>query len=121
MWRCSHGNDKSWCIEKEQKHGWFCMLSISRQTSMAVGSKGVIGMDGSVETAVYEIRIQGHLSSQRAQQFEEMIITHLPGGTTLMVGVVVDRAALCGLLSRVCDLGVTLISVLRLDVGKENN
>ncbi|KAA3664358.1 MAG: hypothetical protein DWQ04_06125 [Chloroflexi bacterium] len=64
------------------------------------------------ETAVYEIRIRGHLSSQRAQQFDDMAITHLPDGTTLMEGVV-DRAALCGLLSRICDLGVTLISLIR--------
>lgn len=68
------------------------------------------------ETAVYEIHIQGHLSSQRAQQFDDMTITHLPDGTTLLTGVVVDRAALCGLLSRICDLGVTLLSVMRMEL-----
>jgi len=65
------------------------------------------------ETAVYEIRIQGHLSSQRAQQFDDMTITHLTDGTTRLQGQVVDRAALCGLLSRICDLGVTLNLVVR--------
>ena len=70
-------------------------------------------MDRLPETAVYEICIQGHLDSQRAGQFEAMTMTQLPNGVTLLAGEVIDRAALCGLLSRVCDLGLPLLSVMR--------
>lgn len=68
-------------------------------------------MDRSTETAVYEIRIQGHLDTRRARQFEGMTISHLPDGVTALVGPAPDQAALYGLLSRLRDLGVPLISV----------
>lgn len=69
---------------------------------------------------MYEIRIQGHLESQRARQFEGMTATHLPDGITALVGPVPDQAALYGLLSRVRDLGVPLISVRRLDAEDDS-
>lgn len=68
------------------------------------------------ETAVYEIRIQGYLDSQRASRFEGMIITSLPEGVTLLAGPMVDQAALFGLLNRIRDLGIPLLSVQRIDV-----
>lgn len=72
-------------------------------------------MEKSPKTVVYEIRIQGHLDAQRAGRFEEMAVTHLPDGVTLLVGPVRDQAALYGLLSRIRDLGAPLISVQRQD------
>lgn len=68
------------------------------------------------ETAVYEIRIQGYLDSQRASRFEDMTLTHLPQGITLLTGPVVDQAALFGLLHRIRDLGMPLLSVQRDDL-----
>lgn len=71
-------------------------------------------MDRSTEMAVYEIRIQGYLDARRARQFEGMTIAEQPDGVTVLVGPVLDQAALYGLLSSLRDLGVPLISVQRL-------
>jgi hypothetical protein len=67
----------------------------------------------SAERAVYEIHIFGHLDDRRARAFAGMDITHLDGGVTSLVGPVPDQAALYGLLTRIRDLGVPLISVQR--------
>ncbi len=73
----------------------------------------------STEAVVYEIRIAGHLDSYRMRDFEGMVITHLADGVTALVGPVPDQAALYGLLRRVRDLGVPLISVQR-QITEEN-
>ncbi|MCB0194879.1 MAG: hypothetical protein KDJ65_23215 [Anaerolineae bacterium] len=66
----------------------------------------------------YEIRIEGRLGSQIAAWFEDMILavneeTHPP--QTIIQGTIVDQAALYGLINRARDLGLTLLSVKRLD------
>jgi hypothetical protein len=63
---------------------------------------------------VYEIRFQGHLSSYRAQMFEGMEMVQEPDGETVLTGPVTDQAALHGILSRIRDLGVPLLSVRQL-------
>jgi hypothetical protein len=65
------------------------------------------------QPAVYEIRIQGHLSDRWAGWFEGFAITLEEGGDTLLSGPVVDQAALHGLLKRVRDLGMPLVSVAK--------
>ena len=67
------------------------------------------------EPAVYAIRIQGHLGAQWADWFDGMEITLLDDGVTLLVGPVVDQAALHRLLRTIRDLGMPLISVVRTD------
>jgi hypothetical protein len=62
---------------------------------------------------VYQIRIKGHLSSQWADWFGGLTITLEEKGDTLLTGPVVDQAALHGLLRKVRDLGMPLISVNR--------
>lgn len=73
------------------------------------------------ESAVYELCILGHLDSQTARRFEEMTVSYLPQGITLLVGPVMDQAALYGLLSRVRDLGVPLMSVQRQDWKRDES
>jgi hypothetical protein len=63
---------------------------------------------------VYEIRFEGHLSSYRAQAFEGLQMVQGPDGETVLTGPVIDQAALHGILSRIRDLGVPLLSVKRL-------
>lgn len=59
----------------------------------------------------YEIRIKGHLDEQWADWFGGLTITLEEGGDTLLTGQVVDQAALFGLLRKVSDLGMPLLSV----------
>jgi hypothetical protein len=67
------------------------------------------------QPVVYQIRIKGHLGRQWADWFEGLTITLEDNGETLLTGPVVDQAALHGLLKRVRDLGMPLLSVNRLE------
>ena len=60
---------------------------------------------------VYQIRIKGHLGQQWTDWFEGLTITLEENGDTVITGSVVDQAALHGLLKKVRDLGMPLISV----------
>ena len=62
----------------------------------------------------YEIRFKGHLSPYRAQMFEGMEMVQGPAGETVLTGPVIDQAALHGILDRIRDLGVPLLSVRQL-------
>ena len=65
----------------------------------------------------YEIRVKGHLDTRWAAWFDGLSITHGSGGTTIIHGPVADQAALHGLLQKVRDLGLPLISVNHLAPG----
>ncbi len=65
----------------------------------------------------YQIRIKGHLGCQWTDWFEGLTITLEDNGDTLLTGPVVDQAALHGLLKRVRDLGMPLVSVNRVELG----
>jgi len=62
---------------------------------------------------VYEIRVKGHLGAQWSAWFGGLTITLEDDGETLLTGPVVDQAALHGLLRKVRDLGMPLISAIR--------
>jgi hypothetical protein len=68
---------------------------------------------GHLGSAAYEIRIQGHLEARWAAWFDGLSLTNEPDGTTLVSGPVADQAALHGLLQRVRDTGLPLVSVTR--------
>jgi len=63
---------------------------------------------------LYEIRIQGHVSQRWALWFEGFSLRYEENGQTVLIGPIVDHAALHGVLMRICDLGIPLISVNRI-------
>ncbi|MDQ1750245.1 MAG: hypothetical protein QOE71_1301 [Pseudonocardiales bacterium] len=67
------------------------------------------------EARRYEIRIKGHLDTRWAAWFDGLTLTHDGDGMTFIDGQVVDQAALHGLLQKIRDLGLPLVSVTQVD------
>ena len=65
----------------------------------------------------YRLRINGHLDQHWSSWFGDLTLTHEDDGTTCLTGAVTDQAQLHGLLTKIRDLGVTLISVTVVDVS----
>ena len=74
----------------------------------------------SSQPVVYQIRIKGHLGSQWKDWFGGLTITLEEDGDTLLTGPVTDQAALHGLLKKVRDLGMPLISVSPVETSQAN-
>jgi hypothetical protein len=70
---------------------------------------------------VYQIRIKGHLEGQWTDWFEGLAITLEEGGDTLLTGPVIDQAALHGLLKKVRDLGMPLVSVVQVQFNETHS
>lgn len=68
---------------------------------------------------IYQIRVQGHLDSQWSDWFEGLTVTLEEDGDTLLTGPVIDQAALHGLLKKVRDLGLPLVSVVSVRCNEE--
>ena len=68
----------------------------------------------------YEIRLRGHLDSRWAAWFDGLSLTNESDGTTVIGGPVVDQAALHGLLQKVRDLGLPLVSVTQVEPDQPN-
>ena len=66
---------------------------------------------------LYRIRVKGHLRPEWSEWFDNMTIIPEKNGDTTLSGLVVDQAALHGLLVKVRDLGLTLIAVERVKPG----
>ena len=63
----------------------------------------------------YEIRVKGHLDSRWAAWFDGLSLTHDSDGTTVISGPVLDQAALHGLLHKVRDVGIPLLSIAQVN------
>ncbi len=70
------------------------------------------------QVTIYQIRIRGHLGQQWTDWFEGLTITLEEQGDTLLTGPVIDDAALYGVLKKVRDLGMPLLSVNRVATGQ---
>ena len=64
--------------------------------------------------ACYQIRVRGALDPRWSDWFAELTITHDADGSTLLAGPLADQAALYGVISRLRDLGLTLLGIARL-------
>jgi len=67
------------------------------------------------EAGRYEIRLTGHLDARWAAWFDGLTVTHDADGTTVISGQIADQAALHGVLQRVRDMGMPLVSVTQVD------
>jgi hypothetical protein len=70
------------------------------------------------QPVIYQIRINGHLGREWTDWFEGLTITLEEDGDTLLTGPVVDQAALHGLLKKVRDLGLPLVSVIQVQLNE---
>jgi hypothetical protein len=68
----------------------------------------------------YEIRLEGHLDSRWVAWFDGLSLTNGSDGTTVIHGAVVDQAALHGLLQKVRDVGLPLVSVTQVEPDQPN-
>ena len=66
----------------------------------------------------YEIRVQGHIGDSWSSWFEGLSLRHKENGETVLRGPIVDQAALHGILIRIRDLGLPLVSVNRVESYK---
>lgn len=64
---------------------------------------------------VYHIIVQGHLDSEWSEEFEGLLITHRSDGTSLLSGPLQDQSMVQGVLLKVCDLGLSLLSLTRIE------
>lgn len=69
----------------------------------------------------YEIKIKGHLDQQWSDWFAGMKLSYLDGNVSLLSGFLPDQAALHGLLERIRDLNLTLVSVTSGDPSTQNS
>ena len=72
------------------------------------------------EPGRYEIRLKGHLDERWTERFAGLTLSHDGDGTTTLFGPVVDQAALYGLLRKVRDLGLPLLSVVHIGPDQAN-
>ena len=63
------------------------------------------------ELTIYEIRIKGHLDVTLASWFEDLTVSNLASGDAVLTGSLPDQAALQGVLNRISNLGLSLVSV----------
>jgi len=70
------------------------------------------------QPTIYQIRVQSHLGSDWTDWFDGLTIALEDNGDTLLTGPVIDQAALHGLLKKVRDLGMPLLSVIRVEPGQ---
>ena len=72
---------------------------------------------------LYEIRVKGHLDQRHKEWLDGFTMTLRPNGETILIGTVADQAALYGLLIRIRDLGIPLLSVnnINSELEEENN
>ena len=85
------------------------MTNDRERTHIRHGGRDTQQGEGNREGQIYHIRVKGYLDDSWSDWFEGLRITHDSDGATVLVGPVVDQAALHGVLGKIRDLGLTLI------------
>jgi hypothetical protein len=88
------------------------VMEADRRPSDATGEPSAAVETGPTH---YEIRLQGHLDARWAASFDGLSLSNDSDGTTVIRGPVVDQAALHGLLQKLRDVGVPLVSISQVD------
>ena len=70
-----------------------------------------------VRQEVYQIIVKGHLDSEWSEWFDGLTITLVSTGETILSGPIVDQTALHGVLVKIRDLGLPLLSLMRIETG----
>jgi hypothetical protein len=91
--------------------GWGSFHVKSRKIMLSNESKKQAVEQRSMMCMIYRIKVKGQLDPKLSEWFGNFAISHTPDGDTLLTGIVIDQAALHGVLARCRDLGVTLISI----------
>ncbi|GAC1350357.1 MAG: hypothetical protein NVSMB27_32100 [Ktedonobacteraceae bacterium] len=73
-----------------------------------------------VRHEVYQIIIKGHLDPEWSDWFDGLTITMVDNGETILSGPIVDQTALHGVLIKIRDLGLPLLSLVRIESGREH-
>lgn len=78
-------------------------------------------MEQESEPIIYRIKIEGHLDKAWARWFESLTVSHDEDGNTILTGPIADQSALRGILSKLWDLNLTLLSVnqIRMNRGRD--
>src|SRR6266550_4457683 len=92
------------------------LKNLDKRTSWG-GKKGIEHMLD--EPSLYQIRLKGHLSTQWATYFDGFTLTNSENGEALLTVVITDQAALHGVLAKIRDLGLPLLSVNNITNGRE--
>lgn len=72
---------------------------------------------GQARQEVYQIVVKGHLDSEWSDWFDGLTVTMLDNGETILSGPIVDQAALHGVLIKIRDLGLPLVSLTRIETS----
>ena len=72
-----------------------------------------------VRQEVYQIVVEGHLDPEWSDWFDGLTITLVDNGETILSGPIVDQTALHGVLMKIRDLGLPLLSMARIETGRE--
>jgi hypothetical protein len=76
--------------------------------------------NGPETEASYEIRVKGHLDPSWSEWLGELVITPLADGVTVLTGLIIDQAALHGILDKLYAMNLTILSVVQVRDGGES-